>query len=77
MIGSRIKQARLACNLSQLSLAKKVDISRYRLNKYEKNEIVPDSEMLMKIAKATDKRVEYFFRKIEVDLKIVHVGCIP
>ena len=62
MFGGRIKRARKALRLSLRGLADKVSLSHAAIKKYEDNEVVPSSDILIKLAKAFEVRVEYFFR---------------
>lgn len=62
MLGNRIKRARKALGLSLRDLSDKVDLSHSAIKKYEDNDVVPSSEMLIKLAQALHVRVEYFFR---------------
>ncbi len=52
-IAQRIRQARLAKQLDQSELAAKIDIATRTIQRWEKGEQVPDSNYLMRIAKAT------------------------
>jgi Zn-dependent peptidase ImmA (M78 family)/transcriptional regulator with XRE-family HTH domain len=72
MIGDRIKQARTAAGLSLRGLASKIDnyVSAQAINKYEHGKSVPGSDVLVKIAKALDINVEYFFRPSRVDVNL-------
>lgn len=60
--GERIKLARKAKAMSQRDLAEKAGISAMSISKYERGENNPSSEILMRIAKALNEKVEYFFR---------------
>jgi Zn-dependent peptidase ImmA (M78 family) len=68
LFAERFKSARLMKGYSlqdlENSLGKKV--SRQALHKYEKGEVIPDSEMLGYLADALDVRPDYFFREQEV-----------
>ena len=66
MIGSRIERARNAAGLSQRALAEQVSLSAMAISKYERDEITPGSDVLLRLAKALGVRVEYFFRDEEV-----------
>jgi repressor LexA len=52
-IASRIKEARTAKKIDQSSLAAKIDIAVRTVQRWEKGDQVPDSNYLMRIAKAT------------------------
>lgn len=58
-IGSRIHEARINKELDQYTLAEKIGISTRTLQRWEKGEQVPDSNYLMRIAKATGVRPEW------------------
>ncbi|MBX6341158.1 MAG: ImmA/IrrE family metallo-endopeptidase [Thermomicrobiaceae bacterium] len=66
MIGERIKQARTAAGLSTRDLAARVGVSAQAISKYERNQAVPTSEKLMRLADALGVRVEYFLRPVMV-----------
>lgn len=61
-IGGRIKLARKANAMSLRALAGKIDISPMAISKYERGENNPSSGVLLRLAKALDVKVEYFFR---------------
>jgi repressor LexA len=52
-IGQRIREARLRKELDQTDLAAKIDVATRTVQRWEKGEQVPDSNFLMRIAKAT------------------------
>lgn len=71
MIGSRIERARNAAGLSQRALAEQVQLSAMAISKYERNEVTPNSTILLRLAKALGVRVEFFFRRNSVELEQV------
>ncbi len=71
MIGSRIKQARLAAGLALRDLAAQCDVSAMAISKYERDEMTPSTDVLLVLAKALGVRVEYFFRQHDVVLEEV------
>ncbi|PKM09216.1 MAG: transcriptional regulator [Gammaproteobacteria bacterium HGW-Gammaproteobacteria-4] len=71
MLGSRIKQGRVAAGLSLRELAQAVGLSAMAISKYERDQIKPSSETLLRLAKALDVRTEYFFRQPGVELSEV------
>lgn len=77
MIGARIKQARSAAGLSLRDLAAQVDVTAMAISKYERGAITPSSEVLLGLAKALGVRVEYFFRRNEVELEAVEYRKHP
>lgn len=68
MIGTRIRQARLAAGLTLDALGEKVGVTHTAIQKYEKGLLTPSSSQLLKLARACDIRVEYFFRSNKVEL---------
>jgi len=64
MIGERIRQARISAGLSLRQLAEKTEnyVSAQVIHKYEAGKSRPGSDVLIKLAKALDVKVEYFFR---------------
>jgi repressor LexA len=52
-IAQRIREARLSKQLDQSDLAAKIDIATRTIQRWEKGDQVPDSNYLMRIAKAT------------------------
>ena len=61
-LGERIKQARKASRLSQRDLAAQVQVSAMAISKYERDQAVPGSEVLLRLAQALNTSVDFFFR---------------
>lgn len=73
MIGERIRRARLAKGLSLEKLAVGAgDITKQAINKYELGRSMPSSDVMLRLAKALDVKVEYFFRPVEVKLEKIN-----
>jgi Zn-dependent peptidase ImmA (M78 family)/transcriptional regulator with XRE-family HTH domain len=72
MIGDRLRQARISAGLSLRQLADKTDnyISAQVIHKYEAGKSNPGSDVLIKLAKALDVKVEYFFRPDSVQVTL-------
>ena len=68
MLGSRIKQGRLAAGMSLRELAQGVGLSAMAISKYERDQIKPSSETLLRLTKALGVRTEYFFRQPSIEL---------
>jgi Zn-dependent peptidase ImmA (M78 family)/DNA-binding XRE family transcriptional regulator len=77
MLGARIKQARQAAGLSLRELADLVGISAMAISKYERDEIKPSSDVLLRLAKALDVRTEYFFRQTTIEVEAVEYRKHP
>ncbi|MFU8832821.1 MAG: helix-turn-helix domain-containing protein [Wenzhouxiangella sp.] len=71
MIGNRIIRARKAAGLSQRDLARQLGLSAMAISKYEREQVIPGSEVVLRLAKALGVRVEYFFRTEEARLSRV------
>lgn len=65
----RIQQARKAAGLSLRALGELMDLSHAAIKKYEDGDVYPSSDILLKLAKALDVRVDFFFRPIKVSLE--------
>jgi Zn-dependent peptidase ImmA (M78 family)/DNA-binding XRE family transcriptional regulator len=61
-IGQRIKQARKASNLSMRKLAERAQISPMAISKYERDQDVPSSGVLLRLAQSLDASIDFFFR---------------
>lgn len=61
MINERMKQARLAKNLSQAELAKFIGVSRQTINMIENGEYNPTIALCLKICKTLDKTLNDLF----------------
>ena len=68
MIGERLKRARSAAGLSMKELSLQASVSANMIKKYEHNESMPSSGVLVKISRALGVRNEYFFRPAKFDL---------
>jgi Zn-dependent peptidase ImmA (M78 family)/DNA-binding XRE family transcriptional regulator len=68
MLGSRIKQGRVAAGLSLRDVGDAVGLSAMAISKYERDVIKPSSETLLRLAKTFGVRTEYFFRQSVVEL---------
>lgn len=69
MFGERLLRARSAAGLSMKQLAEKAGVSANMIKKYEHNQSVPGSAVLVKMSRALNVRNEYFFRPTQVELK--------
>ena len=70
IFAERFKSARNLNGLSLQDLAEKLSkkISKQALHKYEKGEVIPDSEMINMLCEALNVRPDYFFRETKVEL---------
>jgi len=70
IFAERFKSARLLNGLSLQDLADALDnkISRQALHRYEKGEVIPDSEMLNLLCEVLHVRPDFFFRDTKVEI---------
>ena len=70
IFAERFKSARVLNGLSLQDLADKLEnkVSRQALHKYEKGEVIPDSEMINLLCTALNVRPDFFFRETVVEL---------
>lgn len=61
-IGQRIKQARKSSQLSLRDLAERAQISPMAISKYERDQDMPSSGVLLRLAQAMEVSIDFFFR---------------
>lgn len=66
MLGDRIKQRRVALNLTQEELGNKIDASKFTVSKYERGVNEPDIVTLGKISDILECSVDYLIGKTDV-----------
>ncbi|WP_330926580.1 XRE family transcriptional regulator [Candidatus Sororendozoicomonas aggregata] len=71
MFAERLKRARTGAKLSLRAMGEKLEISQTAVHKFEQGKLVPESSLLIKWAKCTGVRLEYFFRPESCELKDV------
>jgi Zn-dependent peptidase ImmA (M78 family)/transcriptional regulator with XRE-family HTH domain len=69
LIAERLKAARLLKGYSLQDLADKLEskISRQSLHKYEKGDVIPDSEMMNLLANALNVTPDFFMREVKIE----------
>ena len=60
-LGSRLKEMRLAAELTQAGLADKAGVSRKTINTVENGVFVPSTVLALELARALDTTVEALF----------------
>ncbi len=60
-LGSRLKEARLAAELTQAGLADKAGVSRKTINTVENGVFVPSTVLALELARALETTVEGLF----------------
>ncbi len=72
-IGKRIRLSRNASGLSLRGLQAKInnEVSAQAISKYERDEIIPSSVVLMALAKALEVPLDYFFGTEEISLEFI------
>lgn len=85
MLSDKIKELRLSCNLTQVELAKKLNVTKQCVSNWENNNIQPSVDMLVKIAKYFSVSTDYLLcmdsrRYIDVsaltDVQAAHINNI-
>ena len=69
-IGGRIKQARKASNFSLRKLADEIGVSAMAISKYERDQDVPSSGVLLRLSQALQVKVDFFFRPSTVSVQL-------
>ena len=64
-IGKKLKTLRLAEKLTQQQLADKLQISRVNYTRYERDQVRPDYETLVKIADFYDISLDELFGRVK------------
>lgn len=59
MLNERIRKLRLERNLSQVDLAKKLNVTKQSVSNWENDNIQPSIEMLIKLAEAFSVSTDY------------------
>ena len=74
LFAERFKSARLMNGFSLQDLSDKLGnkITRQALHRYEKGEVIPDSEMLGHLCEALNVRSDYFTRETIVELGVIN-----
>jgi Zn-dependent peptidase ImmA (M78 family) len=68
IVAARIKNSRIQKGYSLQEVAEKIGVSKQMINKYEKGESMPNSDKLIAFSKLYGQKVDYFFRKPEVQI---------
>ncbi|HML65134.1 MAG TPA: XRE family transcriptional regulator [Dysgonomonas sp.] len=70
LFSERFRSARILNGFSLQDLADALDnkISRQALHKYEKGEVIPDSDMIYQLSKALHVQPDFFFRDTKIEL---------
>ena len=75
-IGERITSLRKEKNISQAELAKRMDVSRQAVSKWEQGASSPDTEKLIQLAEIFDVEVEYLATGIKPEPKSVVLNVV-
>jgi len=68
IVSTRIKNSRIHKGLSLQEVADKIGVSKQMISKYETGKSLPNSSKLIALSKLFNQKVDYFFRKPEVEL---------
>lgn len=68
---NRLKAARHKAGLTQEQLAHELGITKQAVSKYEQGKMLPDSSVLIKLARLLGFKPDYFFREYRISLEKV------
>tara|TARA_R110002050_G_scaffold295749_2_gene454962 strand:- start:5227 stop:6273 length:1047 start_codon:yes stop_codon:yes gene_type:complete len=70
IFAKRLKSARVMSSLSQDQLVEKMGglVSKNAISKYEKGQMMPNSDVLIALAKALDVKTDFFYREFTVSI---------
>jgi Zn-dependent peptidase ImmA (M78 family)/DNA-binding XRE family transcriptional regulator len=68
IVSTRIRSSRIQRGYSLQEVADKVGVTKQMINKYEKGDSMPTSDKLIAFSKLFGQKVDYFFRKPEVEI---------
>ena len=73
IFAKRLKSARQLSEMSQDNLVQAMDgiVSKNAISKYERGQMMPNSTVLIKLAKALNVKPDYFFRPIGIEIQKV------
>ena len=71
IFAKRLKSARVMSHLSQDQLVEKIGglVSKNAISKYEKSEMMPNSEVLIALSKALKVKTDFFYREFAVSIE--------
>lgn len=71
VFAKRLKSARVMSHLSQDQLVDKIGgiVTKNAISKYEKGEMMPNSEVLIALSKALNVKTDYFYRELVVSIE--------
>lgn len=72
LFANKIKSARLLNAMSQEKLAKQIGVSKQMISKYENQESLPSSDILIKLSNTLNVKPDYFFTPNLVELENVN-----
>jgi len=70
-IGERIKQMRKAKGLSLRGLAQSVDVSAMAISKYERNQDIPSSGVLLRLSNVLNAPLDFFLRPTRLSVELL------
>lgn len=69
-IGQRIKQARKASKFPLRKLAHEIGVSAMAISKYERDQDVPSSGVLLRLSQALNVNIDFFFRPNTISVQL-------
>jgi Zn-dependent peptidase ImmA (M78 family)/DNA-binding XRE family transcriptional regulator len=77
MLGQRIRQARVASELTMRELAQHVGVSHTAISKYESGKTCPRPSVLLQIARTLNVKMEFFFQEQSIQLSPASQRGLP
>ncbi len=68
IVAERLRNSRIQKGYSLQEVAVKIGVSKQMINKYEKGDSLPTSEKLIAFSKLFEQKIDYFFRKSDVEI---------
>lgn len=69
-IGQRIKQARKARGLSLRELAEEIGVTAMAISKYERDQDIPSSGVILRLSLALKVKIDFFFRPTTLSVQL-------
>ena len=76
-LGSQIRAARESCNMTQMQLARLVDVERPMISRYENGHDVPVIDVLAKLADELDTPFKVMGREIKIERISPRLRTVP
>lgn len=76
-LGEKIQELRRRCGMSQDALAEKLEVSRQAVSKWERDEAIPETEKIVRLAQEFGVSTDYLLLNLEEKAKSVPASPEP